>query len=172
MSFAGLKSGAIGMSIVLLVLALTDVLFFQAGIDGIGFIKKVPGEVESVDTTTIERRVSKSGTNGALYEKVPAVRITFKYTVNNVSHLSTRYRLLNGGNIEVPVKAIPHWKDIRPGASIPVHYVSSTDTAFVEFGIPNAMIYWLKVYLLFSALFIAFLALFVLLNCFRGGRKA
>ncbi|RYY86596.1 MAG: hypothetical protein EOO15_14125 [Chitinophagaceae bacterium] len=131
-----------------------DLLILQGGVDGIGLIERYQGTVVVAERTVRHQRVSKHGSQGAIYEAVPSMSIAFSYLRQGDKHPSTsgRYILLNGGDPEIPVAKLKNPDLIKVGTQVPVYYVRSTGLAFVELGAGAAIGYWLKAYALFALL--------------------
>ena len=153
------------------VLMSADILFLQAGVDGLGISEKYQGTVVYAEPTTLHKRVSKSGSEPAISLAVPAMSVAFTYERAGKVATSTRYFLLGDGDLEVPLSRLEDPALLRVGAQVPVYYVPSTNVAFVEFGLAHAIAYWLKFYAVL-ALFACFGVSVVYLGKWSQQREA
>ena len=151
-----------GMSIWLVILALADVLFMQAGIDGIGVYKKIKVKVVSIDEVPIARRVTKSGNQSAIMSVEPGLRLTYEYTNDGEVSRSSRYFLF-GRELEIPksiAKESEKLSRLRVGDEIPAYFVKRNGAVFIEIGLYNAMKFWLRAWLGFMLFMLAAMGLF------------
>jgi hypothetical protein len=145
----------VGMSVVLLIGMLADLLFLQAGIDGFGRFQRVEASVLSIDETQYVERATRSGALGAIYKNSPALRYSFEFTFEGKPIRSNRAFLI-GRSLEIPqhlLKANTAIANLRVGDKVLAYYIPSTDTAFLAVGLWQALKFWISVYISFAVLF-------------------
>src|SRR5262245_39868617 len=89
------RTVALFLATALGVMYLTDLLFFSGGLDFLRRYETVAGVVTSISDVPEDRRVSRSGRHGALYEKRMRTEIAYEYERAGRVNMGTRYFLVD-----------------------------------------------------------------------------
>lgn len=152
---------------------LTDIIFFKNGIKYFDDYKKTTGVIVKMDLQDAKVRRSRSGSNGATYEKYKTPHIEYEFQWNGKPLKSsgiTRFHPEEGVNVEelssLHFEANSSYKTLKVGAPVVVFVnVDNEYDTFLYNGFDvhfNAVYSWFKFYFLFSLLCVtAFFIIFI-----------
>lgn len=141
-----------------------DLLFFARGVDAFNSFQRVDGVVVAVNRVDIDVRVTKHGSQGAVYQRRVRPQVTYRFSLDGQERTSTRFFLLDSDDLSDTTEEVDRKGSLTSRISreypvgAQVHVVVARrepELSFLEVGIGavyRSLTLWLGFYVIGSTL--------------------